>query len=1454
MDRVFQEEQRNLRRIEKRIAQNAAPYEERAKEYQARLADFHPVDSEDRERFLHERSVYTRASAAAKRWRDFQDSPYFARLDLDFGEDETAETATFYIGKEGIRDDSGIIVVDWRSEVGRCYYMKNQKEFLVKDTQYFLALRRELEIKKQKLISYYTEYDGEEASLEGDVIDPFLLTVLKDKRRQNRLTDIIQTIQSNQNEIIRRPLAENFAVQGCAGSGKTMIMLHRLSYLMFQHPDRSFSGTIIITPNRYFDAYINDLSSELGLIDLERYSLEEYYVTLIKRYYPKSRVTADVRNETTLDPQVLSEIYSPQYLERAIEHYHEYWENIIAVIDGRQLKQVFLRFQQPFPDTNSHTADTAMRLQQGMLQISSSLGEVQRKQKAAWDRRRNARAEAEATYKNYQDTLRLIRREEKALVDRLRQNIAAQEESVRALQEESGLSLEQQKELSAKIAEAETAAKKREDLIVHIGRNMGSYCDYDSFVSDPDDLTRLMVKDEALPPLLFELRNLTASLDMTPVYSFGKRRTLRRDIEEKKAQFSENSRRILQGYQSTYQQEAQQLRRALAALGHRAEQLKTDQQEREEKIEQGRELLHALSQAEALFSSVHRSDGQPVLSVQDATARKTLLQRTTFLLGYRAEQLRSGKQVSGAAVDQAKGSSDLFTQGRTFSFSSQYPDTKTRLSSQTRQMCSQLLENYESLRDSLLQMERQLRSLGGILGQLEEELHVYAQQTLSPQEEALFEDSQKNLQQLDLAQIYRRVMYPDTVAVFKKHHCTYPTENFRFKLYLQLLYCALYFDRPLTADNFINIDEAQNLAPVEYGLLQKVLGSRCVFNLYGDINQAIYPFRCISDWGEIRNIVQGNFYVLNENYRNTLQITNYCNKEFEAEIYPIGISGEPVLEGGLSAAVHWLVTLKNEDPSLRTAIIYKNDSVPIKEVLAPLLSGQAVSWEAVEDSAISVVSVDLVKGLEFDAVVAVSDRMTVNETYISFTRALNQLAVVRSVSEGMEQPLVPFVDDTPIKQSLSKPVKISPPVAQTEKRDVEIETDSHGCPEEPVTALPASSENVFSHGESSFEADAVAPEEKDSDLEHSLPSLQEPAVPSGDAPLAILAAPASATFPVEEKTEQDLLALQWCNTYLQEQFSDSSTLSPSAEQVFVSLLHRNHTQYTAPTGSMKNVVLYLLALREHEQAGKQTLLTAEAYLQENELVLASQLGLKSGFIGTDMEGFLQDFKKDKYDIIFVPYEFFQNHKNYGPFLEFFSDRVSYWGFDHPPEGLGCWEQITSCAEVLHTTMYVMGRVVSSGFDTASFHSFTLPEGEFHTQPHTVRVSGTEEKLAWLLDHLDLFTGQGLIYCNDEVTCKKICKELRKQRKFQSEVYNVENSQPERINYLTNLFSTGRLRVLVTTQRAGVSLSNPWIRFILHFDLPDRELASLHHMQLGQLAVHPIQYDLISEDAPGDRCD
>ena len=67
---------------------------------------------------------------------------------------------------------------------------------------------------------------------------------------------------------------------------------------------------------------------------------------------------------------------------------------------------------------------------------------------------------------------------------------------------------------------------------------------------------------------------------------------------------------------------------------------------------------------------------------------------------------------------------------------------------------------------------------------------------------------------------------------------------------------------------------------------------------------------------------------------------------------------------------------------------------------------------------------------------------------------------------------------------------------------------------------------------------------------------------------------------------------------------------------------------------------------------------------------------------------------------------------------------------------------------------------------------------------------------------------------------------------------------ERINYLTNSFSNGGLPVLITTHNVGKNLSNPRIRFIIHYDMPAGEqLHNLHISQIGQLAENPTVYDL-----------
>ena len=100
-------------------------------------------------------------------------------------------------------------------------------------------MRRAILINNAKIEDIETEYDITENDLfdADDIIDPFLLKVIREKRQIHKLTDIIATIQSNQVDIIHKPLNAEFIVQGCAGSGETMILLHRLSYLKFHNPN-----------------------------------------------------------------------------------------------------------------------------------------------------------------------------------------------------------------------------------------------------------------------------------------------------------------------------------------------------------------------------------------------------------------------------------------------------------------------------------------------------------------------------------------------------------------------------------------------------------------------------------------------------------------------------------------------------------------------------------------------------------------------------------------------------------------------------------------------------------------------------------------------------------------------------------------------------------------------------------------------------------------------------------------------------------------------------------------------------------------------------------------------------------------------------------------------------------------------------------------------------------------
>src|SRR5699024_2158841 len=111
--------------------------------------------------------------------------------------------------------------------------------------------------------------------------DPFLREIIKSRKEKSGITDIIDTIQEKQYEIITLPEDSRFVVQGIAGSGKTMIMLHRLSYIMYNNEGVKPRDVLVITPSDSFNAFIDELSTVLELEKVKTSTIERYFTLLL---------------------------------------------------------------------------------------------------------------------------------------------------------------------------------------------------------------------------------------------------------------------------------------------------------------------------------------------------------------------------------------------------------------------------------------------------------------------------------------------------------------------------------------------------------------------------------------------------------------------------------------------------------------------------------------------------------------------------------------------------------------------------------------------------------------------------------------------------------------------------------------------------------------------------------------------------------------------------------------------------------------------------------------------------------------------------------------------------------------------------------------------------------------------------------------------------------------------
>ncbi len=182
----------------------------------------------------------------------------FGRIDLTSG-------VTHRIGRIGLREDDAErtpVLIDWRADVARPFYLATGH------TPMGLRRRRHIATDGREVTHLHDEIldlgDQTRTGHEDPTGDAVLLAALN-SARTGRMSDIVQTIQADQDRIIRAPHRGVMVVEGGPGTGKTAVALHRAAYLLYEHRELlAKRAVLIVGPNPAFLGYIGEVLPSLG--------------------------------------------------------------------------------------------------------------------------------------------------------------------------------------------------------------------------------------------------------------------------------------------------------------------------------------------------------------------------------------------------------------------------------------------------------------------------------------------------------------------------------------------------------------------------------------------------------------------------------------------------------------------------------------------------------------------------------------------------------------------------------------------------------------------------------------------------------------------------------------------------------------------------------------------------------------------------------------------------------------------------------------------------------------------------------------------------------------------------------------------------------------------------------------------------------------------------------------
>ena len=284
-----------------------------------------------------------------------KDKPYFASIVF---EDEDKERYSIYLGMTYLKDEEyGNIIYDWRSpicsifydfEIGPCAYAAPAG--MIKGT---LLRKRQYKIENRKMISAFDNSVN---------IDDELLQEVLASDSNEKMKNIVNTIQQEQNNVIRNVRDKTLIVSGIAGSGKTSVALHRIAFLLYKIDNLTNEDILIFSPNQIFTEYISNVLPELGENNTLQTTFNDYlnkqitefqsvepFMDFIGKYYSEKQDNIPLIKYKQSD-EIITDInlYIEDYIRKA-RVLKDFTENKIYDISKAELNELIHDYYNNLP-------------------------------------------------------------------------------------------------------------------------------------------------------------------------------------------------------------------------------------------------------------------------------------------------------------------------------------------------------------------------------------------------------------------------------------------------------------------------------------------------------------------------------------------------------------------------------------------------------------------------------------------------------------------------------------------------------------------------------------------------------------------------------------------------------------------------------------------------------------------------------------------------------------------------------------------------------------------------------------------------------------------------------------------------------------------------------------------------------------------------------------------------